>query len=204
MLAEAGVEPPRTMAELADAAARLTQGRRKGLYLGNDGGVAVLGGPLLWSAGLDFVTEDHRPGIADPAVLPAMRAMRALFTSGHLLLGAPTDWSDPAAFTSGLCAMQWSGIWSMSAVRKALGDDFGVVPWPRFADSAPPSVPVGAYGSMISSKSVVIPQAKEFVRWLWLQRPDLQREFTRRLWAASAGAAERCRLTASPNHWPRG
>ena len=31
------------------------------------------------------------------------------------MLGAPTDWSDPSAFTQGLTAMQFTGLWTLPA-----------------------------------------------------------------------------------------
>ena len=42
-----------------------------------------------------------------------------------ILSGAPTDWWDPSAFTSGLVAMQWTGLWAMPGIKKGVGDDFG-------------------------------------------------------------------------------
>ncbi|GAA0598727.1 sugar ABC transporter substrate-binding protein [Kutzneria viridogrisea] len=177
LLDKAGVTPPTTVDELVDAAHRLTSDKVKGLFLGNDGGVGVLAGPLLWSAGLDYLTPDHKVGFDDPATVTAIGKLRGLFTSGSLLLGAPTDWADPAAFTQGLTAMQWSGLWAVPAVQKALGSDFGVLPWPRLTESGKQSVPFGAYGSMVSAKSQKVNEAKAFVKWLWLDRTDYQADF---------------------------
>ena len=96
-----GVQPPQTVDELLAAAKALTTSKVKGLFVGNDGGVGVLGGPLLWSAGLDYLTKDNTFGFDDPAAAEAFGKLRALFTSGSLLLGAPTDWSDPSAMSRG-------------------------------------------------------------------------------------------------------
>ncbi|TCN44443.1 hypothetical protein EV644_101422 [Kribbella orskensis] len=84
------------------------------MFVGNDGGVGILGGPALWAAGLDYVTDDGKFGFDDPAAVESLRKLRELFTSNALLLGAPTDWSDPSAFTQGPTAMQScspSGYW---------------------------------------------------------------------------------------------
>ena len=102
MLQKAGVQPPQTVDELIAAAKTLTTNKVKGLFVGNDGGVGVLGGPLLWSAGLDYLTKDNTFGFDDPAAAEAFGKLRTLFTSGSLLLGAPTDWSDPSAISQGL------------------------------------------------------------------------------------------------------
>jgi multiple sugar transport system substrate-binding protein len=177
MLAKAGVQPPSTVDELIDAAKRLSTGGVKGLFAGNDGGVGVLGGPSLWSAGLDYVTPEHRVGFDDPAAATAIGKLRELYTSGGLLLGAVKDWAEPDAFTQGLVAMQWTGLWTVPAVQKALGDDFGVLPWPKLTGSGKPSVPVGAYGAMVNAKSQHIDEAKAFVKWLWIERTDYQEDF---------------------------
>ena len=58
MLEKAGVQPPKTVDELMAAAKTLTTADTKGLFVGNDGGVSILGGPMLWASGLDYLTED--------------------------------------------------------------------------------------------------------------------------------------------------
>lgn len=178
MLQAAGVQPPQTVDELIDAAKRLTKDRVKGLFVGNDGGVAVLGGPLLWSAGLDYLAEGNRKvGFDDPRAAVAFGKLRTLNANGSLLLGAPSDWSDPAAFIDGLTAMQWTGLWNVPKIAAALKDDFGVLAFPRLDGSGRPSVPVGAYGACVNAKSKNVDAAKEFVKWLWVDQADDQLEF---------------------------
>ncbi|MET9227075.1 sugar ABC transporter substrate-binding protein [Lentzea sp. NPDC003310] len=176
LFAAAGVQPPSTVDELVDAARRLTSGSVKGLFAGNDGGGGVLGGPALWSAGLDYV-RDHQVGFDDPRAAVAIGKLRELYTSGSLLLGAVKDWAEPDAFTQGLVAMQWTGLWAVPAVQKALGDDFAVLPFPSLDGSGRPSVPVGAFGAMVNAKSSRVAEAKDFVRWLWIEKTDYQEDF---------------------------
>ncbi|WP_329474427.1 sugar ABC transporter substrate-binding protein [Kribbella sp. NBC_01484] len=178
LLSAAGVQPPETVDDLLAAAHKLTTDKVKGLFVGNDGGVGVLGGPALWSAGLDYLTEDNQFGFDDPAAIESLHKLRELFTSKTLLLGAPTDWSDPSAFTQGLTAMQFTGLWTLPAIQKAFPDDFGVLPWPKLnATTGKPSVPVGAYGSCVNAKSKNVDAAKKFVKWLWVDQTDDQLDF---------------------------
>jgi multiple sugar transport system substrate-binding protein len=155
----------------------LTTGEVKGLFAGNDGGVGVLGGPALWSVGLDYVTPQHEVGFDDPAAAVAIGKLRELYSSGSLLLGAVKDWAEPDAFIQGQVAMQWTGLWTVPAVQQALGDDFGVLPWPKLNDSGRPSVPVGAYGAMVNARSQHIDEAKAYIKWLWVERKDYQEDF---------------------------
>lgn len=177
-LAAAGVAPPRTADELVDAARRLRTAGSGGLFAGNDGGVGVLAGPLLWSAGLDFLDAERRGvGFDDPRASAAFGRLAELNSSGALLLGAPADWSDPSALIDGLAAMQWTGLWNLPRIAAALGDDFGVLPFPPLDEHGAPSVPIGAYGAAVNAKSRDVEAAKEFVRWLWVDRTDHQLEF---------------------------
>ncbi|PSJ29248.1 sugar ABC transporter substrate-binding protein [Streptosporangium nondiastaticum] len=211
LLEQAGVRPPRTLDELVDAARSLTRGTVKGLFLGNDGGAGVLGGTPLYAAGLSLVTADGRPGFDDPAAARTLGKLHRLYAEKSLLLGAPADWSDPSALLQGLTAMQWSGLWALPVVKKALGYDFGVLPFPADGPAGRPAVPVGAYGAAVSTRSGRQEAAKAYVKWLWVDRSDYQEDFAlsygfhipaRRSLAAKAGklkegaAAEAVRFTA--------
>ncbi|MFF7351360.1 MULTISPECIES: ABC transporter substrate-binding protein [Streptomyces] len=177
LLKDAGVEPPATLDALVDAAKKLTTSKVKGLFLGNDGGAGVLGGTPLYAAGLQLVTEDGKVGFDDPAAARTLGKLHQLYADKSLLLGAPADWADPSAFVQGLTAMQWSGLWALPQVRKELGDDFGVLPFPKDGGQGKPSVPVGAYGAAVSARGGHQEAAKEFVKWLWVERTDYQEDF---------------------------
>ncbi|MFF8787020.1 ABC transporter substrate-binding protein [Streptomyces sp. NPDC015125] len=177
LLKQAGVQPPQTLDELVDGAKKLSGTKTKGLFLGNDGGVGVLGGTPLFAAGLSLISPDGKAGFDDPAAARALGKVRQLYADKSLLLGAPTDWSDPAAFIQGLTAMQWSGLWALPQIAKALGDDFGVLPFPKDGSGGTPSVQVGAYGSAVSARSRRKEEAKAFAKWLWVDRTDYQQDF---------------------------
>ncbi|MEV6835440.1 sugar ABC transporter substrate-binding protein [Streptomyces sp. NPDC051133] len=177
LLKEAGVEPPAGLDGLIDAARELTRGKVKGLFLGNDGGAGVLGGTPLYAAGLRLVTDDGKVGFDDPAAARTLGKLHQLYAGKSLLLGAPADWADPSAFTQGLTAMQWSGLWTLPQVQKELGDDFGVLPFPKDGGAGRPSVPVGAYGAAVSARGKHREAAKEYVKWLWVERTDYQEDF---------------------------
>ncbi|GAA1332829.1 ABC transporter substrate-binding protein [Saccharothrix algeriensis] len=201
LLRDAGVSPPTTVDELLDAAKRLTGGGVRGLFAGNDGGVGVLTGPLLWSAGLDFLSPDGRaPGFDDPRAAVAFGKLRDLNRDGGLLLGAPTDWADPGAFADGLVAMQWTGLWNLPKIIEAHGDDVGVLPFPRLDAAGGDSVPVGAYSAMVNARSADVEAAKAYVEWLWVERTDHQQEFATAFGAhlpARRSLAERAERLAS-------
>jgi multiple sugar transport system substrate-binding protein len=185
LLAKAGLQPPKTIPELIEAAKRLTTKAVKGLFVGNFSGTngnSVLSALSVWPSGADFLTADHKVGFHQPGVAQTLQLLGQLFKSGSLLLGAPTDWSDPSAFIQGLTAMQWSGIWAIPQIKAAFGDDFGVAPWPALNASGKQSVPIGTWGAMVNAKSKNVEAAKQFVKWLWIDQTDDQLE-----WATKYG-----------------
>ncbi|WP_018156262.1 ABC transporter substrate-binding protein [Demetria terragena] len=181
MLKKAGVTPPKTIDELVTAAGKLTTGNVKGLFLGNDGGAGNVSGPVLWATGHEHI-RDGKPDFANDDVADALSKFATLFKSGNLLLGSPSDWSEPAAIIQGLTAMQWTGLWTLPTLEKELGDDFGVVPFPSGGSGGEQSVPVGAYAAAVSAKAKSKEAAKDFVKWLWVDQTDKQLE-----WATKYG-----------------
>ncbi|WP_206739340.1 sugar ABC transporter substrate-binding protein [Streptomyces sp. L2] len=177
LLKDAGVEPPTTLDALVDAARKLTSSKVKGLFLGNDGGAGVLGGTPLYAAGLQLVTADGTVGFDDPAAARTLGKLHQLYADKSLLLGAPADWSDPSALLQGLTAMQWSGLWALPQIQKELGDDTGVLPFPKDGAAGRPTVPVGAYGAAVSARSKHKDAAKDYVKWLWVDHTDYQEDF---------------------------
>lgn len=170
MLKKAGVTPPTTFAELADAAKKLTSGGVKGLFIGNDG---IGDSPYLlaWSQGVDLI-DGNRVVYADAA--KSIGGLHDLHSDKSVLLGFTTDWYDPGAINQGATAMQWCGLWALPAVEKALGDDFGVVPWPAYDSTGKPVARLGGWTQAIHSKSKHIAEAKRYLHWLWIKQADIQ------------------------------
>ncbi|KOX06302.1 sugar ABC transporter substrate-binding protein [Streptomyces sp. NRRL B-1140] len=180
MLEKAKVEVPTTLDELMEAAAKLTTGKVKGLYMGNDLHSVI--NPMIWSAGADTLNEKNEIAYHTPGVVEGIKKMRKLFTSGDLLLGAPTESWDPSSFNQGLCAIQFCGMWAMPAIQDALGDDWGVFPFPKTVDSGKQSVYNGGWSMFVNAKGKDVDAAKEYVKWLWIDQKQYQED-----WATSYG-----------------
>ncbi|CAM5428049.1 hypothetical protein SGLAM104S_07303 [Streptomyces glaucescens] len=116
---KAGVDVPTTLDELIEAAAKLTTDKVKGVFLGNELDAVIR--PLIWAAGADTLDEKNRIAYHTEGVKEA-RAAGELFTSGDLLLGAPTDFWDPLR-QPGPDRIEWCGMWAMPQMQQALGDD---------------------------------------------------------------------------------
>lgn len=175
-LEEAGVQPPTTMDELIAAATALNTGRVKGLFLGNDGGISALLNIAPWSAGVEFLTGDEIVFNTERTVA-AFEKVRELNETGALLVGAPTDWWDPSAFTTGLANMQWTGLWAMPQILRDVGEDFGISPWPAFDAEGSPATFWGGWAEMVNANGANVDVAKEFVRWLWIENTAAQQDW---------------------------
>jgi multiple sugar transport system substrate-binding protein len=177
---KAGVKVPETLDELIEAAAKLTTGKVKGLYLGND--LHAIISPLIWSAGADTLDDKNQIAYHTDGVVEGLKKLRKLFTSGDLLLGAPTDFWDPSSLNQGLCAIQFCGMWAMPQFQKALGDDLGIFPFPKTIDSGKQSVYNGGWSMFVNAKGDNVDAAKEYVKWLWIDQKKYQED-----WATSYG-----------------
>jgi multiple sugar transport system substrate-binding protein len=180
MLEKAGVEPPQTLDELLEAAAKLTTSKVKGLFLGNDLHAVI--NPLIWASGADTLNEKNEIAYHTDGVIEGLKQMRKLFTSGHLLLDAPADFWDPSALNQGLCAIQFCGMWAMPQFQQALGDDLGIMPFPKVGDAGKPSVYNGGWSMFVNAKGKNVDAAKEYVKWLWIDQKKYQED-----WATSYG-----------------
>ncbi|MEU7072135.1 extracellular solute-binding protein [Streptomyces narbonensis] len=176
VLSKAGITPPTTFDGLVAAAKALTTKKNKGLFVGNDG-LGDTPGLAVFSNGGDLVTRDGTVAFGSPRALEALTGLKRLRDDKSLLLGFTTDWWDPAALTQGVVPMQWCGLWAMPAVKTALGDDFGVVPWPAFKAGGAPVVRVGGWTGCVNAKGGNVAAAKRFVQWLWVEQAELQKDF---------------------------
>ncbi len=179
ILEDAGVEPPDSIDALIEAAKTLNTGRQKGLFVGNDGGIGALLGPLLWSAGGDFLNEDGTaPAFNTERAAAAYTKLKDLNDSDALLIGSPTDYWDPSAFIQKLTAMQWTGLWAMPQIIKEVGvENFDVLPWPKSDDEGNPSTFWGGWGECVGGKSKNLDAAKALVKWLWIDNTEIQQDW---------------------------
>lgn len=187
LLQKAGFsKPPATFDELVEAAKALTTKKQKGLFLGKDGGVGAFVNIGPWSAKQDFLRGDQLVFNTEPT-RAFYEKLRDLVATGYLLRDAPSDWWDPAAFTQGLCAMAWGGLWAYPAVKKFFDDnakdngfdseDIGGMAWPAFNAQGTPSTFAGGWSQMVNARSPYLDESKRYVEWLWIKNKKIQTDW---------------------------
>jgi len=182
LLEGAGLAVPTNIDELIAAAQALDTGRQKGLFVGNDGGIGALGGPMIWSAGADFLTAENAPGFNTERVAASWLKLKELNDTGALLMGSTTDYWDPSAFIQGATAMQWTGLWAFPAINEALGEDVGVFAWPPSDAEGTSSTFWGGWGQCVNAQSANLDAAKALVKWMWIDNTEIQTD-----WSVSYG-----------------
>ncbi|GAB3214111.1 sugar ABC transporter substrate-binding protein [Marinactinospora endophytica] len=141
ILAEAGVEPPRTWAELRETAAALTEGDRYGLAISalatEDGVYQFL--PWLWSNGGDERDLDA------PEAVEALEFVTSLLDDG-LASRSAVNWTQADVndqFIAGNAAMMVNGPWQMPVLREHPDLEWAVVEIPVPEAGATPVAPIG-------------------------------------------------------------
>jgi multiple sugar transport system substrate-binding protein len=179
MFEEAGVAIPTTFDELVAAGEKLTTGRVKGIFLGNDGG-GIMSDIGAYAAGVNFISANNELQFNTPVLANSWMKAKELHESGSLLTGSPQDWWDPSAFVQGLCASCWGGFWMMPEVTRQLGDDFVVTQFPPMQvpnGTARGSTFWGGWVEFINGHSKHIDDAKTFVKWQWIDNIEWQNEW---------------------------
>ena len=178
-LAAKNLQPPATLEELTHVANSVATPEMGGFFAGQDGGVGVLGLPLISAAGLSEINATNTAAtFNDPALYSCVAQYKTLFDSPGMVKSASADWSDASPFINGETAMQWGGLWDLTKVLAAHGDDVGVLPFPASGTTGTKVVPFGAYSACVSAQSPHLTVAKNFVKWLWVDSDDRQVEFS--------------------------
>ncbi|HSN43713.1 MAG TPA: extracellular solute-binding protein [Propionibacteriaceae bacterium] len=178
LLAKANItEPPATFEALVDAATKMKTADMGGFFTGNDG-MGPMPTVLMLASGFNQLDESRtKAGFLDPAFYDALISYRDFFNSGALLQSASKEWYDGSPFINEETAMQWGGLWSMTDVQAAFGDDFGVIPFPAIGASGRKATIFGAFGSCVATKGKNVEAAKAFAKWLWVDQTSFQVEF---------------------------
>lgn len=166
MLADAGVEPPKTWSELTAAAAKL--GGEKTIFINNDAYYAL---PFIYGEGGDLLDTE-----AKKIVVNSADNVKALETAKGLLDAKAAQTAlDPsnsytnmqAAFTTGQVAMVINGPWSVADYQK--GEAFqadpanlGIAPVPG-PTAGSGSAPVGGHDYVIRQGTKAKDSSVEFI-----------------------------------------
>ncbi|MEW9555347.1 ABC transporter substrate-binding protein [Nonomuraea sp. NPDC050783] len=175
LLQKAGVAIPTSFPELVEAAKKLTAGKQKGLFIGNDG-IGPMNKLVPWSNG-NMLIDDRTIAYDDPKVVEALAALKGLYDSKATLQGYSTDWWDPGALISGAAAMQWIGMWAVPGMTAELGDDVDAFPLPAFGPGGQEVVEMGGWVQVVNGKSKNLEAAKKYVRWLWVENATAQTDW---------------------------
>ncbi|MEC0227680.1 ABC transporter substrate-binding protein [Paenibacillus alba] len=178
VLKAANIQPPKTWDELRDAAKKLTTPERKGFTLS-----PIRGGyqnyefwPFLWAAGGNVLDDSGKKSTYDSdATRKALQLYRDLAKDGSIYTTLQTDSWDINYLLSGKTAMQLSGIWATPTIEKS-GKNIGLVPYPAVDAQGKQTSTLGGWNMIVNSKGRQA-EAKEVIRWFWLEGTDRMGQF---------------------------
>lgn len=182
ILAEAGVEVPKTFQELADSAGRIKDKTgATALYLRGDDPYFFL--PYLYGEGGDMVDDQAQEIlIDDPEAVAAFGAIKKLVDSGAAVTDATDGYNNQLkALKDGDVAMAIDGPWSIEGVRagKEFKDkgNLGVAPVPAGGERA--GSPQGGWNLSVYAGSANLDASYEFAKYM--SSAEIQQQTTEKL-----------------------
>ncbi|MGL4177683.1 MAG: sugar ABC transporter substrate-binding protein [Dermatophilaceae bacterium] len=174
LLAEAGVQPPRTWAELRATAKRLTRGDTYGLAFAApasyEGSWQFL--PFMWTNGGD------ETDLTSPEVAESADYLRSLIDDGVVSKSVVTwgqgDVNDQ--FSTGKAAMMINGPWNIPALKKVQGLEWDAVTVPVNRPGQTPVAPLGGEVWTVAATGDDAAQAKAAEVVTCVNAPEQQLE----------------------------
>ncbi|WP_186307656.1 ABC transporter substrate-binding protein [Microbacterium sp. 1.5R] len=195
----AGIEPPRTWGEVAEASATLTSDGKYGIYLpiGPGEWTSFTWQSMLWSAGGEFLSEDNTSAeFASPAGVEALTTWTDLVKDGHAYpssLDDDTQQTGIPGFIAGQVQMFIGRPADLAILDEALGE--GVAEVVAFPELKQPAMNTGTNVSYILESS----DEEKDAAWAflsWALQPDQQAE-----WAIGTGYLPTSARTAESAAW---
>ncbi len=168
VLANVGVQPPKTWDELISTASKLTKRPRSGILLPTQPDVFqnFIWWPFLWQGGGEVVDAGYtKARINEPAGVAALDLWRKLYTDGE---AAPTS-AGPNGdeLGHGTVGMAGLGMWAVSNLTKNYPNlQVGAAPLP-LPQGGTPSSAFGGWYTAASAASHHPQEAKDFAVWLF-------------------------------------
>jgi multiple sugar transport system substrate-binding protein len=164
MLAEAGVEPPTTWAELADAAEALTVRDDSGALVRSGFALNDVGLFSMWlgQAGGQMVAEDGTAAFNSPEGLAVLEQWEELMNQRGVYELGFAEGTD--GFAEGTVAMSYNGPWMLASYDALETLDYGIVAAPAGPDGDRASG-MGGFGLIIPEGAQNAEGAWEFMTW---------------------------------------
>jgi multiple sugar transport system substrate-binding protein len=180
---KAGVQPPKTWADLVEAAKKMTEYdankeiKVRGFDFLSGDSIAFLFLSMILQQGGTYITKDDMVNFSSPEAIKALTTMSELITKDKVtdtkLLGGKLSIFD--YFFKGQTAMDFDGPWVIAAGKATYGESvkFDYVPMPSFTDKPPFFAAESGWGEIISAKSKNSDAAGKFVQFVTSQENNI-------------------------------
>ncbi len=168
MLKAAGVQPPKTWAELKSAALKLKTSKRAGITVSVHKGAyqVYTWYPFMWMTGANVFTPDMKNSdLSNPGVAKALQLWKDLVTSGAANLQPSRSTTDIGILGDGETAMQICGTWAIPTIEQKYGkENIQVEPLP-IPEGGKPASDAGGWKLMVNAKGKYPTEAAKFAVW---------------------------------------
>ncbi|WP_052353789.1 ABC transporter substrate-binding protein [Neobacillus jeddahensis] len=175
MLADAGVEVPKTWDELQAAAKKLTTDKVSGIVLPQekDAYLNFIWYPFLWQQGGNVISEDgKKSNFNSPEVVKALDFWGSFFQKGYAPAKTPFGSSDIGNLGTGKTAMQVSGTWAISAIESKYSNmDIGLAPLP-VSEGGQAKTVAGGWKLAANAHGKHVKEASDFIMWAFAEDPS--------------------------------
>ncbi|MCM3089700.1 MULTISPECIES: ABC transporter substrate-binding protein [unclassified Cytobacillus] len=172
MLADAGVQVPKTWDELQAAAKKLTTDKVAGLVLPTDKGpyLNFIWYPFLWQQGGNVLNEEGiKSTFNSPETAKALDYWGSFFQDGSAPSKLQYGPWDAANIGTGSAAMTIAGTWAVPVLEKEYKDiEFGLAPIPT-PEGGKPATAAGGWKMAVNSKSENVDEAAKFIMWCFAE-----------------------------------
>ncbi|RTR29179.1 sugar ABC transporter substrate-binding protein [Robertmurraya yapensis] len=172
MLADAGVEVPKTWDELKSAAEKLTTSDVAGLVLPTDKAAYLnfIWYPFLWQQGGNVLNEDGtKSTFNSPEVAKALDYWGSFFQDGQAPSKLQYGPWDAGNLGTGSAAMSIVGTWLVPVLEKDYADtEFGLAPIP-VPEGGKPATDAGGWKMAVNANSEHVDEAAKFIMWCFAE-----------------------------------
>ncbi|MFP5115409.1 ABC transporter substrate-binding protein [Bacillaceae bacterium C204] len=172
MLADKGVEVPKTWDELQAAAKKLTTDKVAGLVLPTDKGpyLNFIWYPFLWQQGGNVLNEDGtKSTFTSPEVVKALDYWGSFFKDGSAPSKLQYGPWDASNIGTGSAAMTILGTWAVPVLENQFKDvEIGLAPIPTPAGGKA-ATDAGGWKMAVNSKSKNVKEAAKFIMWCFAE-----------------------------------
>ncbi|MDO4273213.1 MAG: sugar ABC transporter substrate-binding protein [Eubacteriales bacterium] len=176
-----GIAPPKTWAEMIEAAKALTTDTRAGMTMrvADDSSVVFDWLPFLWMTGADVMDVENKKSLLDSqGAADSLQIYHDLMEAGALNVKPSRNADEIGILCEGETAMQISGTWAIQQIEDNYPDsNIGVLPIPVQKEGDTSASAAGGWQMVVNSQSENADIAAKMLAWAFAEDMEIPTEW---------------------------